>query len=591
MAASVDLYGDRWLRGSPSYLSAMDRCTPQAALATAAAHGRWRVLPYRSAPLSGTAIVAGQETEAPPVRLAVNARGWHAISIGAWRLKPWYFGLHDDGGPAQLLVRFAGDPTFSILHLPTQPSPRDPIADWHKHTGGEELSECFWQVAELNGADLEFGQAQWLETAPDGAERTRCAMATVAYVKLVPLTDAEVRHFTAERTAPALRLYGHDDVVMARSSTPEELRRHIIGYADTDFTRIYWEGAMGDLAYYFRTLYRTPEAPGREDFLHVSGRDEAACYRRWRAAGNDPMRVASEQTHDLGLEFHACHRLGGFHLPPPHDYYDHGDTLYARHPEWRGRDRAGTPSPLLSFSYPEVRAHVVEMFQEMTAYEIDGICLLFNRRHPIVEYEPPLIDGFREQHGTDPRDLQPDDPAWLRYRAGVLTTFLRELRAALNLPITAIVMSGEAENLANGLDPQAWLAAGLVDTLVPFTDLPELNMTARPWRDPQALAPYARLTAGTGCRLAPCIDHGGMDPAVLRRTAAGLAAQGAEALFFWNGMVEPLIHYGPAWTAARDLGHLDELAAWQRAGEPPLEAPIIDLDLLGDWDCRYVTPA
>ena len=107
----------------------------------------------------------------------------------------------------------------------------------------------------------------------------------------------------------------------------------------------------------------------------------------------------------------------------------------------------------------------------------------------------------------------------------------------------------------------------------------------------RALAPYARLTAGSGCGLAPCIDHGGMDPAVLRRTAAGLAGQGAEALFFWNGMVEPLIHYGPAWTAARDLGHLDEIAAWQRAGEPSLEAPVIDLDILGDWDCRYVTPA
>ena len=241
---------------------------------------------------------------------------------------------------------------------------------------------------------------------------------------------------------------------------------------------------MGDLAYYFQTRYRTPEAPGREDFLHASGRDEAACYRRWRAAGHDPMRVAAEQTHDLGLEFHACHRLGGFHLPPPHDYFDHGDTLYARHQEWRGRDRAGSPSPVLSFSYPQVRGHVVEMFREMTAYGIDGICLLFNRRHPIVEYEPPLIDGFREQHGTDPRDLAPDDPAWLRYRAGVLTGFLRELRAALDLPITAIVMSGEAENLANGLDPAAWLAAGLVDTLVPFTDLPELNMTAHPLARP-----------------------------------------------------------------------------------------------------------
>ena len=37
--------------------------------------------------------------------------------------------------------------------------------------------------------------------------------------------------------------------------------------------------------------------------------------------------------------------------------------------------------------------------------------------------------------------------------------------------------------------------------------------------------------------------------------------------------------------------NLDEIAAWQRAGEPSLEAPVIDLEMLGDWDCRYVTPA
>lgn len=586
-----DLHADRWLSGSPTYLTAMDRCAPASALAPDAARGRWRVLPYRSRSVSGTAIVAGQETEAPPVRLPVAARGWHAVCIGVWRMKHWYFGFYDDGGPAQLLVRFAGDPTFSIMHLPVQPPPRDPIAGWRRHTGGEELSECFWRITELRGADLEFGQAQWPETAANGQEHTRCAIANVAYVKLTPLTAAEARRFTAERAAPTVSLFGHNDVALTRSNTPEELRRHVAGYAGTGFTRMYWEGAMGDLAYYFKTRYRTPEAPGRTDFLHASARDEAACFRRWRAAGNDPMRVAAEETRAIGLEFHACHRLGGFHLPPPHDYYDHGDTLYARHPEWRGRDRAGNPSPLLSFSYPGVRAHVVEMFREMTAYGIDGVCLLYNRRHPIVEYEPPLIDGFREQHGTDPRGLDPADPAWLRYRAGVLTAFMRELRAALDLPITAVVMSGEAENLANGLDPQAWLAAGLVDTLVPFTDLPDLNMTARPWRDPGALAPYSRLTSGTRCLLAPCIDHGPLDAAALRRTAAGLAGAGADALFFWNGMVEPLIHYGPVWTAARDLGRIGEIAAWRRAGEPPLESPVIDLEMLGDWDCRYVTPA
>lgn len=591
MSEPIDLYADRWLRSEPTYLTAMDRCRPQSALASDAAFRRWRVLPYHSDRLSGTAIVAGQETEAPPVRLSVPARGWHAVSIGVWRLKPWYFDLRGEGGPAQLLVRFAGDPVFSILHLPTQPLPQDPVADWSGHTGGEELSECFWQITDLTGADLELAQPSWVETDRDGETRPRCAIANAAYVKLVPLTDAEVRRFARERAAPALPLLAHNDVVMTRSNTPEELRRHLIPFAATDFTRIYWEGAMGDLAYYFQTSYRTPEAPGREDFLHVSGREEEACFRRWCAAGHDPLRVACEQTHALGMELHVCHRLGGFHLPPVHDYWDHGDSLYRRHPEWRGRDRFGHPSPLLSLSYPEVRTHVIAMFREMAAYEIDGLCLLYNRRHPIVEYEPPLIDGFREQHGQDPREVEPEDPIWLAYRAGVLTGFMRELREAFDLPITAVVMSSEAENLANGLDPRAWVAAGLVDTLVPFTDLPELNMTARPWRDPRSLGPFAKLTAGAACKLAPCLDHGGLEPAALRRTAAGLADNGADALFFWNAMIEPLVHYGPAWNAARNLGHLDHILAWQSAGEPTLEMPVHKLTMLGDWNSRYVTPA
>ena len=588
MSTSSDLFADRWLRGRPTYVSGMDRCTPQSALAADAAHGRWRVLPYRSELVSGTAIVAGQETQAPSVRLAIPARGWHAISIGVWRLKNWYLG---EGGPPQLLVRLAGEPVFSILQLPTRSPPQDPVADWQQWTGGEELSECFWRITELGGGEIEFGQPSWLETGRDGAEIPRCAIANVAYVKLVPLSDGEVRLFTEQRVAPALSLHGHNDLGLTRTNTPEELQRHLVPFQGSDFTRIYWEAAMGDLSSYFQTRNRTPEAPGRDDFLHSVARNEAACWRRWRTSGHDPMRVASDQTHAIGLEFHVCHRLGGFHLPPVHDYWEHGDSLYREKPEWRSRDRSGNPTPRLSFAYPEVRSHVIETFREMVAYDIDGVCLLYNRRHPVLEYEPPLVAGYREQHGKDPRELEPDDPTWLRYRAGVLTTFTRELRQALDLPITAIVMSAERENLANGLDPQAWIAGGLVDTLVPFTDLPALNHAARAWRDPSALDQFAALTAGTACQLAPCLHPSHLQPAELRRTAAGLAEHGADALFFWWADVGSMVNYGPVWSALRDLGHLGEIEAWRAAGEPTLEAPVIPLQMLGDWDCRYVSPA
>mgnify|MGYP000991007593 FL=1 len=116
-------------------------------------------------------------------------------------------------------------------------------------------------------------------------------------------------------------------------------------------------------------------------------------------------------------------------------------------------------------------------------------------------------------------------------------------------------------------------------------------MTALPWEIPNSLGPYANLTSDTNCQLVPCLDHAGMNPTILRHTADRLANQGAEGLFFWNGMVEPLVHYGPAWTAVREMGHINEIISWKNAGEPSLEPPVIDIDMLGDWPTRYVTPA
>ena len=224
---AVDRYADRWLSQPPVYLADMTRCRPTDALSDQAARGRWRVIDYRCDELAGNAIVAGDSTEAPPVRLPLSATGWHAVTIGAWRLKDWYL----YGESSELLVRLSGEDTFHILHLPVRPRPTDPIAGWHDHTGGEEISECFWRIADLSGRDLELAQVSWLESGGDGTEIRRCAMANVAYVKVVPLTDAEVGTLTAD-AGPSLPLYGHNDVMLTRSRTPEELRRHLEPFAD-----------------------------------------------------------------------------------------------------------------------------------------------------------------------------------------------------------------------------------------------------------------------------------------------------------------------------------------------------------------------
>ncbi len=583
----VDLYADRWLSSEPTYLTSMDRSTPSSLLADDDTHRHWRVMDYRGPDLSGKALVAGVETEAPPITLPLDVRGWHAISIGVWRLKDWY--LAGDGAP-HLLAKLTGEDTYASLRLPTRPEPSDLVGDWHMWTGEEELSECFWRIAELDGQNLEIAQPSWIETGRDGAQIVKCALSNIAYVKLVPMTDAEVQR-VSKAPAAEIPLYAHNDVMLGYANTPEELRRDILPFGDSDFTRTYWEGAMGDLSSYFKTRNRTLEAPGRDVFFHTHARLEAEGWRRWRESGNDPLQVAADATHDLGMEFHVTHRLGGFRQSPVHDYWDHNDSLYKQHPEWRGRDREGAESARLSFAYPGVREHVIETYREMVAYGIDGVCLLYNRRHPLVEFEPPLVDGFREQHGKDPHDIDEDDPTWLRYRAGVLTGFMRELRDALNLPVTAIVMSNEQENLAQALDPKGWIAAGVVDTLVPYTDHPEWNHSAFSWQNPEALQPYVELTKGTACELAPCFHTPAMKAEDYRNTAAGLAERGADAFFFWWGDTGSMAHYGPEWSAGKRLGHIKEIEAWKAAGSPSLNEPAYPIDVLNGWHSRYVTPA
>ena len=40
----------------------------------------------------------------------------------------------------------------------------------------------------------------------------------------------------------------------------------------------------------------------------------------------------------------------------------------------------------------------------------------------------------------------------------------------------------------------------------------------------------------------------------------------------------------------RRLGHKEEIAAWVEAGEPNVDAPLMFVRKLGDWDFTYMTP-
>jgi uncharacterized lipoprotein YddW (UPF0748 family) len=296
------------------------------------------------------------------------------------------------------------------------------------------------------------------------------------------------------------------------------------------------------------------------------------------------------------MEFHACIRLAGFHFSPPLDEWSL-KGIYRAHPEWHGTDRRGRPSPRLSYANPGVRRFVVSLLKEMAGYDVDGVCLLYNRRPPLVEYEPLVISGFKALYGLDATKVEDTDERWLRYKATFLTQFMREVRRGMDevalerngrrLQVTAVVM-GQKQNVYYGMDAETWIKEGLVDTLIPYSSSSLEAGKTESWPDPEEVDYFVGITKGTGCKLALNIMPRQLPPEELRRRAAALYRAGVEHLFFWDA--NQRVNVGASWTALRRLGHRDEIRAWIDAGSPRLEQHDARLRILGDWEMTYESP-
>lgn len=570
---------------APIYLSDLGRCQPASALSRKPRRHHWRLLDYETSEFQGVMLVAGENTAAPEITLPVSQRGWHAI----------YFGLRSYGGgegASRLLARLKSSDTFSMISHRPDPSARNWVDDY------------FWRIADLTGEDLVLRQF-WPQSVPEDSNSVgnRCDGVWLAYVKLVPLNDGDVRVLQQDRQNRAnKRLFAHHDAwsytYSYRPTTEAEIRRELEPFWHTDFSRIYWEGGMGDRMYYATKIGLTPADDWIEDPYRSGDRLAGEAWRALKQKGIDPFRTALTYAHRIGLEFHGTYRPAGFHFPVPEDEWNTGG-FYDNHPEWRGRDRHGKPTPRLSYAYAEARQAVISLLSEMALYPLEGVCLAYNRRPPLLEYEAPIVDGFKARYGEDPRNLNTRDPRWLSYRAGFLTEFMREVRVAMNarareqnrtrpIEVSAIVMSSESENLYYGMDLQAWVKEGLVDTLIPYTSVERLLSSADSWTDPRDAEFFLRITRDSTCKLALNLMPRQLPPEEYRRRALALYRAGAEYLFFWDS--DQRNDFDPSWTALRRLGHKEELEAWARAGSQKIERAGSQLRRLGDWDLSYATP-
>jgi len=528
-------------------ISDLSCAAPSSALSLHGKPGHWRIIDYETqAGLKGRLLHAGPETNAAPVSIPLNVHGWHAISIGFWPGHLWV-DVHD---PYGVWLKLTSD----VNYVFGTPSPED-------STRNAIIQECFWKYADIRKDDM-LHIAQQVH----GCARS----ASIAFIKLTPLREPEIESIKSDRASKANRRMivtndGHGLFYGNRPTTAHEIEAVIEPLRHTDVGRLFWcLGAGGDVVTY-NSHVGTMCGRDVSDFPRPGDRYLVESMRDLRKRGIDPLKIACDYAHSIGIEFHVSVRMGAFAIFPPYDEVFTSPT-YLQHPEWRCVDKDGTPVARLSYAFEGVRQRVRDLFREAINYGVDGISLLYTRGAPFLLYEQPLLDGFAAEHGKDPRRLEDHDQTWLRYRAGIMTDFIRSLRRELDQSgpassgkrreISAHVLNNAQNNLFYALDIETWIDEGLVDALVPC------SWWKQDWQSGQFedvdRAYYSNMCRGKKTKWYAAMSCW-WDPKYSIEYARQVYASGASGLCLWdhNGAD----HVWKWWRIISRLGHRDELAA------------------------------
>jgi hypothetical protein len=213
----------------------------------------------------------------------------------------------------------------------------------------------------------------------------------------------------------------------------------------------------------------------------------------------------------------------------------------------------------LCYGYPEYQeerlAAVLEAARAtgpISGRHLDTIVLDFVRQPPILQYHPLLCDGYTAQGGGDPRQLQAQHAAafldWCRWRASLLSGFLRQVRAALGALgdqlghrfrlVPRVTDLGPNINMIEGVDLRTWCAEGLIDGILTSP----LNWARTVWE--HDLRPYVTLAQDHAIPVIAgvCLNQqtrfhrvsGSVNLAVLARRVSDYQLQGASGIAFYQ---------------------------------------------------------
>ena len=531
------------------YLNDMSACLPSTAVTRKQIPGKWFLVDYETeGGLEGTMMFAEPETPVPPVSLSLDAEGWHAVYIGVNYTRTELSSGWDEHPSAGVRVRLSDETGFTKIGAEAlgkgAPGIYENKMGRLKETWNS-VYEVFWKNVDLAGQALVISQL--MPDSPGGR-----AIANVAWVRLVPLTEQQVIDHGADLpTAETKRLAACFCLGMITGATAgtamyhptdkQYMRDLIEPFRESDFELALLECIRGDIC-----TYRTELG------------NFAASGQLWDPSWIDPLEEAVEWCRDCGVQPYVSMRMVGSGYPLKRSPLQR-NSFYYRNREFAIRDEKGLATSNLSLGYPEIRENWISLLREALQYGADGVHLCFNRNNPFVLYEPPVSSSFEKEHGIDPLTLPYDDKKWLAHRCGFVNQYFREIRRMLDeegkkrgdrLGFAVTFFYSPSPDY-HAMDPATWVKEGLVDYLMPHT-LVLGNPDNRKW-----VEYFANLSRGTRAKLYPDI---------FPRTPSGRAyaeelkpfyEAGADGFSFWSA--EMRTNRLSEWAVVKRLGHRDRM--------------------------------
>ena len=493
-------------------ISHLGRCVESGPVSPVPIPGHWHKVQYEAEGVSGMMLGCGEATFPGPVRLRLGVDGFHRVWLGIYAY-----------ATADIRVRLTSDLCCTRFSAPRYGVIEPPV-----------IHEILWKDCDLTGQDL------FLEGACDRGAKA----GALAFVRLDPV--AALPEPTACPDVWKGLCISNDGCGVFRANPhhrPEDILEDLETIPDSSCMRsLLWGNGNADSCNY-------PTKVGNPLFLEKA-RDPHVAHdgtiswpnaSRWQKPGWDSLRVVRDYARERAWELHVYIRMEAFAGAYPHDGLVWSEFFHA-HPEWWCLDRQGHQVNRLSYAYPEVQDHMLDLISEILSYDPDGVCLCLTRGIPVVLYEPIMVEQFTKRHGIDPRTLDELDPRWLEFQAAVFTPFIRRAKERMGPKqrLSVMIPGNEADCRRWGLNVAAWVREGIVDDLYPVGQ--KFNPANTHFDAPEALdlEYFQELEGRERIRLIPCLYTWSLyhdDPVGFRRLVRSFLDKGADQYCVWDGHV------------------------------------------------------